>query len=314
MRNARPIACLALLLATGLSGFGAQAQGGGFLRERLRQRFEQQAAADEGAAPRTAPARTLAYGADPMQRLDYYPAQGAKGPAPLILFVHGGGWSRGTKDNGTGAWKPAHYPAEGIAFATIDYRLVPAARVEDEAADVAQALAALIAHAGELGIDPHRIVLMGHSAGAHMVALVGTDESYLKAAGLSFGAVAGFVPIDGAAYDVAEQMQSGPAIMQRTYTAAFGSDPARQRALSPTMAAHAPNPGHFLILHVQRPDGIRQSERLADALRTSGASVAIGSFPGEGLAGHMTINRRLGDPTYEATGVVDTWLKQRFGQ
>ena len=74
-----------------------------------------------------------------------------------------------------------HYPGQGYAFASINYRLVPAATVEEQASDVANAVKALIDRAGSVGVDRRRIVLMGHSAGAQLVALVGTDERYLRA-------------------------------------------------------------------------------------------------------------------------------------
>jgi acetyl esterase/lipase len=299
-----------LLVAGGalLIGTVAEAQNGRF-RERLAERAQQ---AEDG-APQVAPGQTIAYGKDPLQRLDFWPAQGVSGNAPLIVFVHGGGWQRGSKDNATGRWKASHYPGEGYAFASIDYRLVPEATVEQQAADVASAVRALVDRAAELGIDRRRIVLMGHSAGAHLVALAGTDERYLKGAGLSFADIAGVVPIDGAAYDVPAQMREGPRMMEATYRQAFGTDTARQRDLSPTFHADAPNVARFLLLRVQRPDGIRQSAILAEALRKGGSTAEIGSFPGEGLPGHMEINRRLGDPNYAATATVDAWLKRVFG-
>lgn len=167
----------------------------------------------------------------------------------------------------------------------------------------------LIAEADKYHIDRRRIVLMGHSAGAHLVALVGTDESYLKRAGLSFGDLAGVIPIDGAAYDVEQQIaQAGP-MMRRTYMAAFGSDPARQRALSPIAQAAAPNAPAFLLLHVQRQDGVAQNSALEAALQAAGTRVERREFPGEGLRGHREINRRLGDPSYAPTAAVDGWLE-----
>ncbi|WEK46669.1 MAG: alpha/beta hydrolase [Candidatus Andeanibacterium colombiense] len=272
------------------------------------------AAAGTEIANRAEPGKqTLSYGTNKAQSLDFWRASNTRGPAPLVLFVHGGGWTRGSKDNATGRDKAPHYTREGYNFASINYRLVPEATVEQEAQDVANALASLVKRAEALGIDRHRIVLMGHSAGAHLVALVGTDPQYLRAAGLSESDIAGIVPIDGAAYDVAAQMQaSGGRWMRNMYGDAFGTDPARQRSLSPTLQAGAPNAPSFLILHVQRPDGIAQSEALAAALRKAGTPVAIEGFPGTGLQGHMTINRRLGDPNYAATPVVDGWLKRVF--
>ena len=279
--------------------------------DRLRARL-----VDRGGAPTAPPApgkQAFAYGQDPLQALDYWPAQGARRPAPLIVFVHGGGWKRGSKDNAGGNWKAPHYTAEGYAYAAINYRLVPGATVEDEAADVAASLRYLIDHAAALGIDPKRIVLMGHSAGAHLVALVGTDERFLRGAGLSFANVQGVIPIDGAAYDVAKQIADGNAFMHDTYIEAFGSDPARQRRLSPTLQAAIPNAPTFLLIHVQRKDGVAQNIALEAALKAGGTTVARQSFPGEGLRGHMEINRSLGDPSYPATAVVDRWLNQIFG-
>jgi len=279
------------------------------IRERVAKRFTEQVEKDKVSG-----GRDYAYGADPLQHFAFWPpTTGSRDPAPLVLFVHGGGWKRGDMENATGKAKVAHYPAEGYAFASVNYRLVPDATVEQQASDVASALKWIVGHAGELGIDPRRIVLMGHSAGAHLVALVGTDPRYLAAAGLDESAIMGVIPIDGAAYDVTKQLAIGARIMGPTYDQAFGKDPARQRALSPTFQAAAPNAPAFLILHVQRKDGIEQSRALAEALRAAGTTVQINDFPGTGLQGHMVINRSLGDPAYPATKVVDDWLKGRFG-
>lgn len=259
-----------------------------------------------------APQQTLAYGSDPLQALDLWVPQGA-GRAPLVVFVHGGGWKRGSKDNAGSRAMPGHMLAQGYAYASINYWLVPAATVEQQAADVAAALAFLLKRADSLGIDRARVVLTGHSAGAHLVALVGTDERYLKGAGLSFADLRGVMPNDGAAYDVPTQMaQAGP-MMKDTYTQAFGTDPARQQALSPSFHAAAPNAPAFLLLHVQRKDGIAQNQTLAAALRRAGTAVEIGSFPGDGLRGHADINRKLGEPDYPATSVMDAWLKKVLG-
>ncbi|WP_255326359.1 alpha/beta hydrolase [Sphingobium sp. EM0848] len=257
-------------------------------------------------------AQTMAYGKDALQILDYWPAEARK--APLVLFVHGGGWKRGSKDNATGAEKVGHYHSLGYGFASINYRLVPDATVEQQAQDVADAVAFLRGKAGVLGFDPDRIVLMGHSAGAHLVALVGTDMHYFAKAGLKSDAVRGVIPLDGAAYDVPRQMAEGNRFMAGTYEQAFGTDPARQKALSPTFHAEPPNAPGFLILHVDRADGTAQSEELAAALRKAGTPVEIDALEGQGLRGHMQINRSMGDPDYPGTAIVDRWLKRLFGQ
>ncbi len=259
----------------------------------------------------TAGATEMAYGDEPLQKLDFWRAK--SGNAPLVIFVHGGGWKRGDKNNATGGSKAPHYLAQGYGFASINYRLVPDATVEQQAADVANAVAYLRVNAAKFGIDANRIVLMGHSAGAHLSALVGTDPQYLRKAGLDVSALAGVIPLDGAAYDVPAQMTEGARFMGDTYAQAFGTDPARQKALSPYWHAASPNSPAFLILHVERDDGARQSAGLAAALRKNGVSVKLQGFEGKGLRGHMEINRKLGDADYPATPVVDAWLRELFG-
>ncbi|MFN3516996.1 MAG: alpha/beta hydrolase [Novosphingobium sp.] len=287
----------------------ADARPGGRLRDRL----AGPAASAPQPAKKQAPKQTMAYGPHRLQQLDFYPPATGNRRAPLIVFVHGGGWKRGSKDHAQGNWKAPHYTASGYAYASINYRLVPDATVEQQGADIAAAVRFLIDNAARLGFDPTRIVLMGHSAGAHLVALVGTDESYLKGAGLSFAAIGGVIPIDGAAYDVPRQMSEGGKFMAETYVQAFGTDPARQRALSPTLHAASPNAPAFLIIHVQRQDGVAQSKSLQEALRRGGTEAERQEFPGRGLKGHAEINRQLGDPAYAATPVVDAWLKKIFG-
>ncbi|GAA4774744.1 alpha/beta hydrolase [Novosphingobium ginsenosidimutans] len=300
----------------------AQAAPGDRLRERLKERMEsrqggsgeRRGAQRDADAPRTRPDQTFAYGSDRLQQLDFYKAKGAAGPAPLVIFVHGGGWKRGSKDVAGSRYAPAHYTGLGYNYAAINYRLVPEATVEQQAADVAQSVRALLDRARELGIDRSKVVLTGHSAGAHLVALVGTDEQYLRSGGLSFRDLAGVMPNDGAAYDVAAQMKDGGPMMQDTYVQAFGTDPVRQRALSPTLQAAAPNAPRFLLIHVQRQDGVAQAKALEAALRQGGTTVERREFEGRGLQGHAEINRQLGNPDYPATAVVDAWLKSIFGR
>lgn len=303
-------------LAAGVVGLlcGSVVEAGPF-RDRLKARMGERQSEGrrwENREGRVVPGgREYAYGRDPLQKLDFW--AGAGRDAPLVIFVHGGGWKRGDKKNATGADKVTHYTGLGYAFASLNYRLVPNARVEDQASDVANAIAWLKDNASRLGFDGRRIVLMGHSAGAHLSALVGTDPRYLRAAGLDVSDLDGVIPLDGAAYDVPKQIADGGNFMHDTYLQAFGTDPARQRDLSPTFHAAAPNAPAFLILHVQRKDGTEQSRALGKALQKAGTDVEVQGFEGRGLQGHAEINRNLGDPSYPATPVVDRWLAQRLG-
>jgi arylformamidase len=242
--------------------------------------------------------RELAYGSDAKQRLDFVAPKGSAGLAPLIVYIHGGGWSVGDKAYGD-ATKATYFTGGGHAYASLNYRLVPNATVEQQGADVAAALAYLRANA--------RIIIMGHSAGAHLAALVASDPAYFNAARVPMAAVKGVILLDGAAYDVARQMADPDNKLPSMYEAAFGTDPKRQAALSPTRQAAGPNAANWLILPVaNRPDSIAQSQALATALRKGGARVTVTPVAN---SSHMKLNKDLGVAGDFATAQVDSFTK-----
>lgn len=246
----------------------------------------------------------ISYGRDPLQRLDLVAPAGNTRP-PLIVFIHGGGWSIGDKRHAIGA-KASHFLGRGYAFASVNYRLVPQVTVEQQAADIAAAVAQLRTNAAGSNYDGERIVLMGHSAGAHLAALVGTDPRYFAAAGVPMAAVKGVVLLDGAGYDVAQQMARPGNPVGAMYDAAFGRDSKRQQALSPTLHAAAPNVASWLILPIERrADSIAQSQALAAALGKAGASARTVPVPNES---HGSLNKGLGEEGDFATAEVDRFI------
>lgn len=172
--------------------------------------------------------RNVAYGNDPAQRFDVYlPANAQR--APVVFYVHGGGWANGDKTNPGLENKLDYWLPKGYAVISGNYRLLPEAMPRDQARDIALAVSVAQQHAREWRIDPARFVLMGHSAGAHLVALLGSDPALLRQAGAR--APLGVVSLDSGALDV-------PALMSRQrvpklYQDAFGSDPSYWSAVSP---------------------------------------------------------------------------------
>ena len=258
---------------------------------------------------------TFAYGPHERHRVDFWRAKG-EGAAPLLFFVHGGAWRTGDKALDTGYWKQTWLPGQGYALASINYRLVPEATLEQQAADAATALKAVLDRSEELGIDPRRVVLMGHSAGAHLVVLLGTDDSWLRAAGLSLESVAGAIGIDGAAYDAPLQIAMIQPDWRGAFIDAFGEEPERQRRLSPRYHTEAPNAPHFLLLHMpHRADGgIRQMAELAEALRASGSTARVVEVETAGVeTGHHELNLLMGRPGHGTTVATQAWLGEVFG-
>ena len=225
------------------------------------------------------------------QALDVYaPAEG-KGH-PVVLWVHGGGWQAGKKADVQA--KPQAFVDKGFVFVSSGYRLLPEATIKEMAGDLAKALRWVHDHAKEYGGDPDRIFVMGHSAGAQLVALICTDHRYLKAEGLSPSILKGCVPVDGDTYDVPLQIAT---VVERTaavYRQKFG-DEDHQKDLSPvTHVSRGKGIPPFLILHVaEHPETRGQSQRLVEALKEAGVSAR--AYPAE-AKDHGTINSDLGKP------------------
>lgn len=258
----------------------------------------QDSARKAAAAVAAAEGRIVTYGDDARQRLRLFPV--ATPDAALVIFVHGGAWAKGDMDTANGL-KSAAFNAAGHGFATVNYRLHPAATVEQQAADVAKAIAAALAALHESGSEPGAVVLLGHSAGAHLAALVALDDRYLAAAGVDRGRIGGVALLDGAGYDVAGQIAAGGnAALYRTI---FGSDPAVWSRLSPlTYAPNGADGPAFLLHHVAgREASRRQAEALAAAIRQHGGSARVVAASGKS---HATINRELGQAGDKVTAEV----------
>jgi len=246
------------------------------------------------------PVRDLAYAtpeagvpADALS-LDLWPGASPL-PTPLVVFVHGGTWMNGGKYAGT-AGQARAFRSAGFAYATVNYRLRRYAAPDGAARDIAQAIAFLRAEAGGCGVDPSRIVLMGHSAGGHLAALVALDPGYLAGAGVPPGVVRAVVLLDAYGLDIPRHVrESGDPV----YARVFGPDPVGWTAMSPVTYA-GPGRPPAVILHVdaRNPETPGQARVLAEALRAAGGEAVVHEAEGEN---HISINFGFGAPGDETT-------------
>lgn len=248
-RMLRALPCaLALLLAAPLAHAGA-------LERVLAGRWRQQAREAEsgepaGRAPLPAGVRVLRdlpYGEDARQRMDIYlPDRPAA--APVIFMVHGGGWRHGDKGMGSVVdGKVARWVPRGFLFVSVNYRMLPDAGPAEQERDVAAALAAAQTRAAALGGDPRKFIVMGHSAGAHLVALLAASPDGATTQGVK--PWLGTILLDSAALDVASLMK---ARHLRLYDEAFGGDPGLGRDLAPACADRPDLSGPRGVLHPPR--------------------------------------------------------------
>ena len=245
----------------------------------------------------------IPYGADKAQRFDVYVATRAPAslaPAPVIFFVHGGGWAFGDKSNHEVIEpKVAHWVAQGYVVISTNYRMLPTP-VAQQANDIAAAVAFAQSHAGLWGGDPKRFVLMGHSAGAHLVALIGAGA----ATATRPQPWRATVMLDSAALDV-------PAVMNHRhlglYDRAFGADPQQWNAVSP-LAQLTPQTRDtapmLAVCSSRRTESCPTSDRFAAKANDLGGQVRVLR---EDLS-HGEINATLGAAS-DYTTQVDAFLR-----
>lgn len=271
----------------------------------------------------------LAYGPAPQQRYDVYlPPSGllpstpaeqlglgriaseasaneAAPGRPLVLMVHGGDWQRGDKaDALTVGHKAAHWLARGAVFVSTNYRVLPQARPAEQALDVAAALAAVQARAPEWGVDPARVVLVGHAAGAHLVALLSADPvpAYDRGAKRWLGSVL----LDTVVLDIAAQVEGdrGPHLRE-----VFGDTPADWEAASP-MQRLGPHAVPMLLVcsSTRANDDCEPARVFARSAATFDAQASVLPTP----RSHRQINEELGAPG-DYTRAVDVFLGRLDG-
>jgi len=247
----------------------------------------------------------LPYGEDPMQVLDVYtPNEQTDGPLPAIIYVHGGGWTRGTKSNVNE--KPSFFANKGYVFISAGYRLSPKANYTQMAEDISSAVKWVYDHADQYHIDRKRLNLMGHSAGGHLVTLIGTDTKYLSGAGLSPNAIKSIVNLEGPT-DLTTFISRFP-----QYKSVFGLVQHRWVEASPITYANQSNLPPVLIAS-RRDSSVKYFQKTAQE-----AGNTVDYFECETL-NHREITKLLGSshPSAEAhtlTNAVMEFLKQNNTQ
>jgi acetyl esterase/lipase len=212
----------------------------------------------------------IAYGPDPRQRLDVYvPQSAALEPRPVVVFWHGGRWRFGDKTDYR--FVGAALAESGYVAVVANYRHYPQVKMPGFLSDAAQAALWAAAHSKEYDGDPERLYLMGHSAGAHLAALVTLDPRYFAAAGQSAPHIAGVIGLSGP-YDFLPLLEPDVQDM-------FGPPPIYPESQPINFVRRDAPP--MLLVHGLKDDTVRpkNSRNLAAALHAAGASVSLKLYP-----------------------------------
>lgn len=262
-----------------------------FLQERAAARVESATSAPQFA--------NVAYGPHSKENYDIYLPAAQAHTAPVIFMVHGGAWKIGDKAHGNVVQnKVKRWVSRGIIFISVNYPMLPEADPLSQAHAVARALAHAQAHAAEWGGDATRFVLMGHSAGAHLVALINAHPELARAETCQpwLGAVA----LDSAAMNVTKIMGQSHF---RFYDEAFGSNPAYWEKASPARNVSRAAAPMLMVCSSRRSDACEQAGLYAAQARPLGVRTQI-------LAqdrSHAEINEQLGTPG-EYTNEVEAFI------
>ena len=136
--------------------------------------------------------------------LDIYTVPNSKSINPVVFWIHGGGWSIGDKSNSMEN-KIALFKRQNYVFVSTNYRLSPfpyeiensnKVQYPDHVIDIADALTWVYKNIHKYGGDSSKIAVLGHSAGAHLAALVATDQKWLETLGLNTKIIKGVAPLD----------------------------------------------------------------------------------------------------------------------
>lgn len=239
------------------------------------------------------------FGSDARQRMDIYLPAHATG-APVLLMVHGGGWRRGDKamsnvvQNKVARWVP-----KGFIFISINYRMLPSTDPLQQADDVVRALAVAQSNAATWGGDASKFILVGHSAGAHLVGLVAAEPS--KALQSGARPWLGTIALDSAALDVVQIMERKH---YRLYDQAFGKDMTYWKSVSPIHRLTAGAMPIMAVCSSTRADKpCLQAHNFADKAGSLGVRVSVS----EQMLTHKEINQNLGlQGTY--TNAVEAFM------
>lgn len=229
--------------------------------------------------------------------LDVYRPPGAQA-LPVVVFFHGGSWKTGTR--GQYAWVGRALARQGVVAVVPDYRKSPQVGLDGFMGDAARATAWAQRHAAALGGDPRRVLVMGHSAGGHIAALLATDAHWLRDAGLPPHTLCGAVGLAGP-YDFLP-------LTDPDLRAVFGDDPAQQRRSQPVAFVDGGAPPMLLLQgDADRVVQPRNAVALETALVAAGVPVQRRSYAGVGHLGLLLALRRApaaSAPLRDALGFI----------
>lgn len=220
--------------------------------------------------------------------------ESCKSKLPIMIYVHGGGWQKGDKENPTSIlYKAPYFTKKGYAYISVNYRLSPAVMYPVHNQDAANAIKWVYDNADSFNGDTSKITLMGHSAGGGIISAISTDEKYLKQNGLSLNILKCAVSLDTQGYDISRKV--GIEKPDELYVTAFGTNPEVWKDASPInhISAGKGIPSFFIVTR-GRNVRVQLAREFEGALKSAGVLTEL--LEAKGLT-HEEAGRYIGDPS-----------------
>lgn len=232
-------------------------------------------------------------------RLDLFVPR-ADAPPPIVMFVHGGSWTGGSKEKFARIGET--FAGEGFACAVINTQLFPFAKPDAMVVDCAHALGFLHRHAADYGYDGDRMFVMGHSSGAHLCSWLAYDDRKLKLAGVPKRALRGAVLLSGV-YDVRARHIALDGV--------FGLDVAGRREATPWLYADEGGcPAYVAWAERELPGLSLCGQLLRNELLSHGVPVRSQQYA---LRNHANYIFQFGTRRDQVTGPVLRFLRDPTG-
>jgi len=223
---------------------------------------------------------------------------------PVLIFVHGGTWIQG--DKGDLNYKAKTFTNAGWILVSVNYRLSPEVMHPVHTQDVAKAIAWVYHNISDYRGDAQYIFVMGYSAGAHLAALVATDEHYLEEEGIGLKVLKGIILLESAYYDIPKRLASEP-YNSTIHQMIFGNDPELWYEASPiNHVAEDKDIPPFLLIHTELYERhYFQALALVKALQNSGIYAQL--YYAEDKD-HVSLNNDLGKFGDNTTEIILQFL------
>ncbi len=221
----------------------------------------------------------------------------------VVVFVHGGGWKIGDKSNHTK--KGEYFAKQGVVFVSVNYPLYPDVNYKEQVESIAKSIKWIYDNSEEHEVEGD-VIVMGHSAGGHLISLLSTDERYMESVGLNMKDIKKVITLDSVGTDIVKIKKETPLLFRAVYKPIFGENEDILKEASPINYINNNTPPFLIIYSNLREISVINANNFYNKITKSGVS---GEIYGVDLT-HEEINSNIGSEGDEVTKKINYFIKK----